>query len=462
MSDDIIDRPARARVEAKELKLPSDAIARQKYQDMVAMISAPEIFIPRRDYVQKDDLDIDKMSTNLSLFMMQESKQAQKIWVEWIESLEVDDLASLFFTSEELEEFKTYTTLVKEIEDQENSRERTDQFLVISSTPKFTEAKITDLAPSTSGRSIVELDQFADKRTLEMVGRNLDSFASDWAFMDPSQDPDFMNPLSLSNKSRGGFLILPASRPYDLTFSIKITDKGNEKSYISRPKKKSKDQKDYTTEQDLKYLLRSRGCSNFTVECITPEDSIKWEYDLRFTPSVNEKFQPDPVNYIKIDNDSPVGRRLIISLKENPYHEWEESSWEWIDNGAATKKVVLSRKVHNGVYWVYVSDRDISKKKFGRKRVIWPQVTEVWDQTYKTGARYIVAYKIRSSDPSEAEKPFNRLLESKLIEKITEIKNLGYVFASKSSHDDFGAIVYSFVRNDLLTAKQRFIERSAD
>lgn len=461
--NNLVDKSAKARIESRETKLPSDSIVRQVYLSLVEKISPPEIFIPRREYSQKFDIDEEEISPNLSLFMMYDSKKANEEWVNWIESLGTDDVIKLLLTEEEYTTYTEYEKELKEIEERNNDLERSLHNSIICSTPKFLSTKIPDLTASSSGRSIKELDLFKDQSYLEMIGRELKEKPFDPAFLNPIHDPDFVNPLSHGRVKQGGFLIQPVSRPYNLSFGIEYVDSsGNRKYTRSKPKTK----KDYSTKEDIEYLLKSKGITDFKVTVLTHEDAVSWEYDLRISPLtkvVNEHCEeidnliPDPVNYRKIDNDSPIGRRLIKSLKDNPYHEWKEVSWMWGEE----KKVALVRKnSKNELYWVYVSNKDISRS-FGRTKVIWPQLIELTDASYESKARYLIGYQVRATDYKELDEPFGSLVKSKLTSIVSDILGKGFVFVSKSSHDDFGTIVYSFVRNDLKTAKQRYLERNS-
>ena len=438
---------------------PSDSIVNQKLLTFLERIAAPEITAPRREYYQKTDLEEDKENPNLSLFMYLLSKRAQEEWITWLETFGEQEIARVFLSEEEFAEFTEFLKKSEENKEAKIDSETSRLTSIIACIPSFLNAKISELTDVNGNRSLQELNYLKDRSDLETKGRNKKDEDSDFAFLDPKRDPDFSSPLSTSNSSRGGYLFKMASRPYNLVFGIAYTDSdGKTKFNRSHPKSF----KDYSTEEDIKYLLKDKNLQDLKVTVMTPTSNIQFEVDLRLTPL--ECKAPDPSNYLKVDNNTPVGRRLLRSLKENPYHEWKEISWQY-DND---KKVALMRETPKGIFWVYLDKSEVLPKSRkqgeypGRIHVIQPQIKEIWDMTYATRARYIVMYKVRVSDFTELPEPFNMFVKNNFSNAVNDIIAKGFKFATKSSHDDFGAIEYSFVRNDLLTVKQRYLERKKD
>lgn len=71
-------------------------------------------------------------------------------------------------------------------------------------------------------------------------------------------------------------------------------------------------------------------------------------------------------------------------------------------------------------------------------------------------------YKVRCSDHSELKNPYSRMVLEKLEAVVDKIQDKNFTLIHKSKHDDFGAIVYSFIRKDLLTPKQRYLEKKKE
>ena len=482
MSVDVENISARSgRIEDREVKLPSPTLLKQHLTNLQERISPPELFIPNKDYSQKDSIESEELCPNLSLYMMIDSKRAREAWVPWLEQKIQEhkgekNVHELLLEPEDLDSYKEFEKEVKMVEEEIDRFERGVCQSIISSTPKILGSKIPDLKDVGSGRTIHDLLEFQQKSHLEISTRPSIERDSDFSFLDPKSDPDFVPPLSHSNKRRGGFVIGLASRPYNLEFGITYTDtEGKKRFKRSRPKCA----KDYTTEDDIEFLLESKKIKDYTVKVLTPEEKVRFEYDLRISPrnekivgedgSITESLIPNPTNYKKIDCDTPVGQRLVLSLKENPYHEWTEVSWKTtilVDVEGRLKptevtKAALVRKTKTSLYWIYIDDKEIGGYKTWTK-VIYPQITTIYDKTVKTQAKYIIGYKIRSSDYEELEFPYNERVYKSLSFVIDNIITSGFVFASKSAHDVFGAIVYSFVRSDLTTNKLRYLERQSD
>lgn len=450
---------AKDRSNSYSTKLPSKEIANQVLSNFQSLFTAPEINFPKKDYSLKANLEEDQENPNIGMFIKQLSTKAQEEWIIWLESLGIENIEQLFLTPEELEIYNEYKIIIENFNEEEISFLRAVDNSICSSTLGFKDCKITDFTVATYNPSEQDRDQKSLIRELESKGRlKEDEQSFDFSFMDPLRDPDFFNPLNVSNKSRGGYLFKFASRPYNLSFTISF--KLGETNKIIRINPTCA--KDYSCVEDVKYYwdntLKQKypEATDVVITIVTNEDSILFETDLRFSPEDN----PNPTNYMKVDVDSPIGRRLMRSLKENPYHEWEEISWKYSNE----TKVALYRKApKGGVYWVYLDKTEIATSRSKNfRRVIYPQVTEKYDRNIHTGIQYIIMYNIRVSNYENLEEPFNYLVKVKLNTIVDRITNSGFVFVSKSQPDTFDTIVYSFLRNDLLTVKQRYLERTKD
>ena len=440
-----------------DTKFPSKEIAAQVLRNFTELISPPEIFIPRRDYSLRNIMEEDVENPNIGMFLNKLSKKAQEEWIQWIESMDIEELEKLFLSEEE---YNTYLELKSEttkFTEEEIDFIRSMENAICSSTPKFTTCKIADFVPTNYSITTEEIDKRKNVRDLESIGRLKDSDeAPDFSFTDPKRDPDFVNPLCMSNIKKGGYLFKFASRPYNITFRISFIFEGITKNIIMSPAS----EKDYSSIEDITYFWNEvlskkyPGANDLKITQITHEDSVLFEPDLR----LSDGNKPNPTDYKKVDTTAPLGRRLLRSLKENPYHEWEEYSWDF----DGEKKVALIRYVPKfGTFWIYL-DRSELKSKYSNIKVIYPQVTEILDKNVNSNKRYITMYNIRVSDYTELPEPFSFMVKSKFITITSRIEKSGFAFVSKSKHDDFGAIVYSFLRNDLLTNKKRYLERTKD
>lgn len=440
-------------------KLPSKEIAAQTLRNFEEFISAPEISVPRRDYSLRANVEEDEENPNLGMFLYKLSKEANDQWIRWIEEIGLENLESLFFTPEELKVLNEYKKITKDFEDEEISFYGGLENSICRATKGFSQCKISDFTLSSYSPSVDERDKLLTIRELESFGRIRQLEESpDFSFTDPKRDLDFLSPLHLSNKSRGGYLFKFASRPINLTFRITFVMNGKKKMLRLNPTSK----KDYTCIEDIIYLWNTSlnekypGASDIEVSVLTHEDKVQYETDLRFSPDDT----PNPVNYKKVDTDTPIGRRLMRSLKENPYHEWTEISWKF-DN--ETKVALYRKSPKGGVFWLYLDEQEIvSRGSKNYRKIIYPQVTERYDTNIHTGIKYIIMKNVRVSNYDNLNPPFNFIVKSKFETIINQIIDSGFVFVSKSQPDIFDTNVYSFVRNDLLTVKQRYLERTKD
>lgn len=440
-----------------DTKFPSKEIATQVLRNFTELVSPPEVFIPRRDYSLRNIIEEDIENPNIEMFLNRFSIKAQEEWIQWIQSMDIEELEKLFLSEEEYNNYLELKSETTKFTEEEVDFVRSLENAICSSTPKFTTCKITDFVPTNYSISTEELDKRYRTRELESIGRLKDfDQAPDFSFMDPKKDPDFLNPLSQPHVKKGGYLFKFVSRPYNITFRIIFIFNGVVKNIIMSPA----NNRDYSSIEDITYFWNEvlskkyPGATDLKITQITSEDCISFEPDLR----LSEGDKPNPTNYKKVDTSSPLGRRLLRSLKENPYHEWSEYSWDF----DGEKKVAWIRYVPKfGTFWIYL-DRSEIKSKYSNIKVIYPQVTEILDKNINSNKKYITMYNIRVSDYTELPEPFNFMVKSKFSAITSRIEKSGFAFVSKSKHDDFGAIVYSFLRNDLLTNKKRYLERTKD
>lgn len=194
----------------------------------------------------------------------------------------------------------------------------------------------------------------------------------------PSDDPDFTPPSALS--SRNFVIYPPVSRPYNCTFSVFKDDKVIYKIHPIRGKK------DYTSLSTIIYNLKQKKINFTKVEIskyIVQNQEVSvcnFEIDIRVTYGPDLK--PNPINYKKVDPESPLGIKFLLLLNEQPYlfTEYYINTEEEVDGQKETvKKLMVGLKVENTndtigprVYWVYVNDKP-GKPNFLRKKMVAPQ-----------------------------------------------------------------------------------------
>jgi hypothetical protein len=198
----------------------------------------------------------------------------------------------------------------------------------------------------------------------------------------PSDDPDFLPPLSVS--SRNFNIYPPASRPYDIVFKVYTDDTKFTRWY---PSGKSKD---YTSLSSIQYMLQQQAkyFTKVEVDEIKVHDrfypNCKFEIDLRVT--YGEECAPNPNDYKKVDPDSKLGMWLLQKLDAEPY-SFTEFSWKDAsvasDGTLVEDKVVAVGYVVNHpsqgpkrVYWVYLDKNKgtIGKPAFLRKKITHPHI----------------------------------------------------------------------------------------
>jgi len=198
----------------------------------------------------------------------------------------------------------------------------------------------------------------------------------------PSDDPDFLPPLSVS--SRNFNIYPPASRPYDIVFKIYSDDTKFRRWY---PSGKGKD---YTSFSSIQYMLKEQGKPFTKVEVDEVKvherlyPNCKFEIDLRVT--YGDDCTPDPNNYKKVDPDSTLGMWLLQKLDADPY-SFKEFVWDNVtvleDGTPQKEKIVCVGYIINHpaqgpkrVYWVYLDKNKgtIGKPAFLRKKITHPHV----------------------------------------------------------------------------------------
>jgi len=433
--------------------VPSESIARQKLMLLKERCREPELFVPVRDYSQKQDEEEDVDNPNLQLFMQRLSSAALGEWVRWTEELDEDQIVKMLLSDEEYKEYQEYSKIVQEEEEEYLEQEHIRVSRRCSETSGFhrtVPAELTDSPYSISFEEMLFRNVVTDYQT-NIWRVPYASPASDLGFLDPMHDPDFLPPSSVAK----GFLIKPASRPYNLTFFVKYEHQDKEFEKICKPKS----DKDYTTVEDIKYLIEQNGGKPVEIKDITPSEEIQWELDLRLSPrngvvDGQESLIPNARDYKKIDNKSKLGRRLIRSLKENPYHEWVEVSWEYENE----KKVALVRTSKDFLVWCYV-DRSslVSNKK--RRKVTYPQTTPIQMRAVN-GSLFTVGYSIRYQDYQYLPNPYNFLVKRELDCILSRLIKSNYILAHRSEQDLSGCVTVTLVNENLKTAKQRYLARN--
>lgn len=194
--------------------------------------------------------------------------------------------------------------------------------------------------------------------------------------MDQDDDPDYINPLSLS--SRNFNIYPPASRCYNATFVIYKKDGTSFKMYPSKNIKK-----DYTGISSIEYMLRSKNIDFDKVvieeQAIKSElyPSCKFEPDLRVSYCSKDKQEPDFVSYKKVDTSSLAGKKILQLLNEQP-HLWTELYFSQDDQRKLVVYYSLQHPKDNDVYcvfWLYVDTNrnPLSKPRFMKKKITLPQ-----------------------------------------------------------------------------------------
>jgi len=437
---------------------PSESIAKQKLLLLRQRIAAPEVEIPFRDYSQKDNPEEDVDNPNLPLYIYRMSRAAQDAWQKMIEELDEGQILRLLLSDEELKEYEEYTKIVAEEDSEYLDSEQVRVNRRCKETPGFLHTVSADLTDSPYN---ISFDEFTFRKVVSDYQTNVwrvpySPPQSDLGFLDPKHDPDFLPPSSVTK----GFLIKPANRPYNLTFSVTFCDRNG----VSRHEiRKPESNKDYTTVEDMTYLLVSQGLTDIQVKDITPKEEIRWEVDLRLSTRNApvdgvESLIPNPRNYKKIDPDSPIGRRLIRSLKENPYHEWIEVGWDHPGpEGEVERKVALVRTGGDKMVWCYV-DRSSLAPTTRRRRVIYPQTLPIQNR-HADGNLFTVGYTVRYQDYQELDRPFNFLVKRELDAIVNRLKLAGIYPVSVTTHDTFGCRILTLIDKNYQSPKQRYLAR---
>ena len=171
-----------------------------------------------------------------------------------------------------------------------------------------------------------------------------------------------------------------------------------------------------------------------------------------------ESLIPNPRNYKKIDPDSPLGRRLVRSLKENPYHEWIEVGWDHQGaEGEPERKVALVRTAGDKMVWCYV-DRSSLASTTKRRRVIYPQILPI-ENRYADGNLFTVGYTVRYQDYQELDRPYNFLVKRELDAIVNRLRLSGIFPVSVTTHDTFGCRILTLIDQKYQTPRQRYLAR---
>ncbi len=438
-----------------------ESVARQAFNLLREQVAPPELEIPYREYSQKNDAEEDKDNPNIPLHSYRLSKRAYGAWKGFLGSLSSEQIIRLLLTDEEFSQYEEYKKIVKEEDDEFQQELEAKYVRACTETIGFTRCHVPDRLEYDPYN--ITFDEWSYRANLTDYQTNIwrkpyvsmDS-DGDFGFMDPKKDPDFLNPLSVSKK----WLIKPLSRPYNLTFDVQYKNtEGKIFSKISYPKSN----KDYSTEEDIIYYIKSNGYIPVKVKCITPDEDVQYEVDLRCSPRTGlvengkEVLMPNPRDYKKIDTESAIGRRLLRSLRENPYHEWTEVAWDYATEEGMTRVVALAQVAGDHLAWVYVDPTAVGTHKV-RTKVIFPQTQEIKHKA-ENGGLFTVGYTIRYSDYDELPSQMAGLVKRELRAIINRLSNSGFVVKTKSPHDSFGCVILTLVRKDLDTPRKRFLAR---
>lgn len=507
--DQIKDRPGR--LEERMGKLPSIKVLSEKFRNYVERLSPPRVQAPRKDYSRKNDIEFEQISLSLPLAIKLQSVRAKEEWKEIFSGFDTDVLAEVLLSEEELVDFMETCKLLEQLKEDEEVKEKSYLYSIISSIPGWTRCEISNDLPGTGPRSLEEaedleeeIDELARRRTIESLGRPEEEKPMDFSFMDPKKDPDFMPPISSSNRKRGGFLFKFASRPYDLRFQLTEINLKTGKTVTKQSKPRTFDEngrrvRDYSTIESICFLINKDNrylCNFYSLDEDTDpsaatlenkdykiivkqidRDRTKFELDLRISPIPEDgSLLPDPKNYRKIDTSSAIGMRLLVSLKECPYNEWTEQAWDW----EGVRKIALVRKTKIGLAWIYLDSTEISRPWGYYNKIIYPQtktITEKADSVlcrdksavdkyfqevkgrleevpfFLVGYR-IIGYRVRATNYEELTEKAGFRLKRALNDVVERILNDNCSFVRRSQPDVFGAIVYSFVRNDCLKSNR--------
>ena len=465
--DDDVDQLSRQDFSHLE---PSESIAAQKFRLLRERLEEPTVYIPIRDYSQKDNPEEDIDNPNLQLYMYRDSSAAKDAWVTWLEEVDEDQLAQMLLDKDEYKDYLLYKQIVKEEEEEYLLQEEARVIRRCTETPWFhatLPARLNDFTFNISFSEMLFRKVLTDYQT-NIWRKPYTSFdqSGDFSFTDPTRDLDFYNPLSITS----GFILKPASRPYNLSFYVKAEKDGITYEKISSPKSV----KDLTTAEDISYTLTTAGYSVIEIKDVTPKDHVCWEIDLRVSPrndikDGNESLIPNPRNYKKIDSNSKLGRRLIRSLKENPYHEWIEVSWEYTPTSTSNEQnsdsrvVALVRPFKNFLYWCYLDRSTFAPKNKKRQRIIYPQLTPI---TQKNGNNKLITigYTIRYQDYTEINQSniHKFLIKRELDAVLSRLGLSGFTIVHRSEHDLFGCLQITLLHNNFLTPKQRYLAKVSD
>jgi hypothetical protein len=438
-------------VEEEEI-LPAESIVRQNLQMLRERLEEPEVFYPARDYSQKNDAEEDVENPNIQHAMMRLSLRAQEAYKSWLGSIQ-EMIPQMLLDPVELTQYEEHLTLAKEEEQEYKLALETKHTRACSETVGFLHTQVSNLAYNVHNVSF-EDSQFnrvlCDYQT-NIWRKPYSRPEGDFGFLDPKHDPDFLNPLSVSK----GFLFRPAFRPYNLTFEVVYDYNSQRHTKIIKPSSA----KDYNTVEDITYLVTSKGGLPVSVKSITPEKEIKWEIDLRICQrngkvDGKESLVPDARNYKKINTASKVGRRLLRSLRENPYHEWQEVSWEF----GTERKTAMIRVAKQHLVWCYVDQKSLSKRK-NRTTIVFPQTVAI-QQRSVNNALFTIGYTIRYSDYKELDKPFDFLVKRELDTILARLGSEGFAIVHKSGHDLMGAVELTLLHEKMKTGKARYLART--
>lgn len=454
--------------------LPSESIARQNLQMLQERFSDPEVFMPAREYSQKDDVEEDIDNPNIQHSMMKLSYRAQLEFKKWLREKILSNPEAILMSAEELKKYEEQLRTMLFLSPREAREYKAAKLLVNKEDIDYkqeletrhvracTETKgFLHTHPSTVEYTVHKISQQEIHDRIVMsdyqtnIWRKSSRSENEFGLFDSRSDPDFAEPAKIYN----GYYFKPAFRPYNLTFSVTYEKDGKMIQKIMRPSS----QKDYNTKEDINYLITSQGGKVIDIKDLTPEKEIKWEIDLRVSPCSmlpdgGKCLLPNPKKYKKIDPTSKIGRRILRSWKDN-FDEWSDVEWEY----GSEKKSAMVRVAADNLIWCYIDEPSVYRRK-KRPRVTYPQCIPIRhrampDDQGRPGGFFTVGYTIRYSDIELLNKPHNYLVRKELNAVLSRLGNEGFVIAHKSEHDLYGVIEMILVHSKLKTARQRHLAR---
>ena len=285
-------------------------------------------------------------------------------------------------------------------------------------------------------------------------------------------DPDFIPPCNIS--SRNFAMYPPASRPYNITFSLTLED-GTQKLLFPNLEKA----KDYTSLSSIRYMLDQKGVKYKSVSIhekalvSRSNNFVQYVKCCSFEPDIRVTYgpdlYPDPVSYKKVDTDTSLGKYLLQKLNEQP-HLFNDCVVDDPDGVDDIKKLIVYYTVKPSkddpfgprVYWTYVDSNTYpiaSRTKDDRIRFLMPK-TVFPSITYtptKDRKPYTASFRI-SKDAYYRHNVTGRWISYAEIVDTSIIKLLvkGYVLSNVSREVlNDSVFVHTFIHKTAMSRKER-------